>query len=66
MFSQVVDPSIQGTYAFDSLRAVAELAVSCVASDASQRPSIDDVIWNLQYAVQLQEGWANSQSGPLL
>ncbi|CAA6666224.1 unnamed protein product [Spirodela intermedia] len=64
-FRQLIDPAIEGTFAYDSLRTAAELALSCVAGDASQRPSIDDVIWNLQYAVQVQEGWATSQSGPL-
>ncbi|XP_078432208.1 putative LRR receptor-like serine/threonine-protein kinase At1g14390 [Wolffia australiana] len=64
--AHIVDPCIQGTFAHDSLRAAADLALSCAAPDASQRPSIDDVIWNLQYAVQLQEAWATaSRSGPI-
>ena len=58
----MADPAIHGTFAVDSLRTVAEIALNCTASDPSDRPSIDDVLWNLQYSMQVQDGWASSES----
>ncbi|KAK8455902.1 hypothetical protein SEVIR_4G240802v4 [Setaria viridis] len=58
----MADPAIQGTFAVDSLCTVAEIALNCTAGEPSDRPSIDDVIWNLQYSMQVQDGWASSES----
>ncbi|KAF5195521.1 Receptor-like protein kinase [Thalictrum thalictroides] len=56
----LVDPSIRGTYAYQSLRTTAEITINCLSKDPVQRPTIEDVIWNLQYSVQVQDGWSNS------
>ncbi|KAJ1259713.1 hypothetical protein BS78_10G176800 [Paspalum vaginatum] len=58
----IADPAINGTFAVDSLSTVAEIAVNCTAGEPSDRPSIDDVLWNLQYSMQVQDGWASSES----
>ncbi|XP_062229100.1 probable LRR receptor-like serine/threonine-protein kinase At1g14390 [Phragmites australis] len=58
----VADPTIRGTFAVDSLSTVVEIALNCTASNPSNRPSIDDVLWNLQYSMQVQDGWASSES----
>uniref|UniRef100_A0A0A9ETX9 Protein kinase domain-containing protein n=1 Tax=Arundo donax TaxID=35708 RepID=A0A0A9ETX9_ARUDO len=58
----MADRTICGTFAVDSLSTVVEIAVNCTASDPSNRPSIDDVLWNLQYSMQVQDGWASSES----
>ncbi|KAL5724978.1 hypothetical protein ACHQM5_008177 [Ranunculus cassubicifolius] len=57
---RVVDPSLHGSYAYESLRTVAEITLKCLSRDPVQRPTIEDVIWNLQYSVQVQDGWAIS------
>uniref|UniRef100_A0A1D1Y4H4 non-specific serine/threonine protein kinase n=2 Tax=Anthurium amnicola TaxID=1678845 RepID=A0A1D1Y4H4_9ARAE len=59
---ELVDLTIQGTFAYDSLRTAVELALSCVSNDRNQQPSIDDILWNLQYSVQVQDGWASCES----
>ncbi|KAK4780831.1 hypothetical protein SAY87_016937 [Trapa incisa] len=56
------DPSIRGTYAYQSLKTAVEVAVNCLEKDSSKRPSIEDVLWNLQYSIQVQEGWTSSES----
>ncbi|XP_058110784.1 probable LRR receptor-like serine/threonine-protein kinase At1g14390 isoform X2 [Magnolia sinica] len=56
------DPSIRGTFAYESLRTAVEIAINCLSNNPSQRPSIEDVLWNLQYSVQVQEGWASSEN----
>ncbi|WVZ79595.1 hypothetical protein U9M48_027159 [Paspalum notatum var. saurae] len=58
----IADPAINGTFAVDSLSTVAEIAINCTAGKPSDRPSIDDVLWNLQYSMQVQDGWASSES----
>lgn len=58
----IADPAINGTFAVDSLSTVAEIAINCTAGEPSDRPSIDDVLWNLQYSMQVQDGWASSES----
>ncbi|CAL5039167.1 unnamed protein product [Urochloa decumbens] len=58
----IADPAIQGTFAVESLCTVAEIALNCTAGAPSDRPSIDDVLWNLQYSMQVQDGWASSES----
>ncbi|KAK4773870.1 hypothetical protein SAY87_028889 [Trapa incisa] len=56
------DPSIRGTYAYQSLKTAVEVAVNCLEKDSIKRPSIEDVLWNLQYSIQVQEGWTSSES----
>jgi len=58
----MADPAIQGTFAVESLSTVTEIALNCTGSEPSDRPSIDDVLWNLQYSMQVQDGWASSES----
>ncbi|KAJ8464849.1 hypothetical protein OPV22_027401 [Ensete ventricosum] len=58
----IADPTIRGTFAVDSLRTAVEISLNCVSGDPNQRPSIDDVLWNLQYSAQIQDGWASSEN----
>ncbi|KAL5199289.1 hypothetical protein ABZP36_020492 [Zizania latifolia] len=62
MLKDMADPTIRGTFAVDSLSTVTEIALNCTAGDPSGRPSIEDVLWNLQYSMQVQDGWASSES----
>ncbi|XP_043706965.1 probable LRR receptor-like serine/threonine-protein kinase At1g14390 [Telopea speciosissima] len=54
------DPSMRGTFAYESLKTTVEITLNCLSKEPSQRPSIDDVLWNLQYSVQVQDGWNGS------
>ncbi|RZC79881.1 hypothetical protein C5167_042458 [Papaver somniferum] len=60
LLREVADPSLRGTYSFGSLKTTVEITVKCLSKDPSQRPSIEDVLWHLQYSVQVQEGWMTS------
>jgi hypothetical protein len=62
LLKDMADLTIRGTFAVDSLSKVTEIALNCTATDPSDRPSIDDVLWNLQYSMQVQDGWASSES----
>ncbi|XP_066337787.1 probable inactive leucine-rich repeat receptor-like protein kinase At3g03770 isoform X1 [Miscanthus floridulus] len=51
---QVVDPVIIGTSSQDSLSIVVSIMIKCLSIECSARPSIEEVLWNLQYAAQVQ------------
>ncbi|PWA49114.1 leucine-rich repeat protein kinase family protein [Artemisia annua] len=57
---EVTDSSIRGTFAYESIKTAAQIAINCLNDDVSARPSIEDVLWNMQYSVQVQEGWNSS------
>ncbi|KAJ6712001.1 hypothetical protein OIU79_008256 [Salix purpurea] len=60
----LVDPSTRGSFAYESLKTAAEITINCLEKDSRTRPSIEDVLWNLQYSIQIQGGWS-STSGNL-
>lgn len=39
-----------------------EIALRCLLDDPADRPSMEDVLWNLQFAAQVQDGWRDSHS----
>ncbi|KVH97751.1 Concanavalin A-like lectin/glucanase, subgroup [Cynara cardunculus var. scolymus] len=57
---EVADSSIRGTFAYESMKTAVQIAISCLNEDVNVRPSIEDVLWNMQYSVQVQEGWNSS------
>ena len=52
---QIVDPFLKGKIASDCLHKFGEIAVSCLQERGIERPSMGDVVWGLQFAMQLQE-----------
>ncbi|XP_010920748.1 probable receptor-like protein kinase At5g59700 [Elaeis guineensis] len=52
---QIVDPRIAGTIRPDSLRKFGETVEKCLADYGVERPTMGDVLWNLEYVLQLQE-----------
>ncbi|KAG2640154.1 hypothetical protein PVAP13_2KG072500 [Panicum virgatum] len=62
----LVDPSVGRACSDESARTVMEICLRCLAKEAAQRPSVEDVLWNLQFAAQVQDdcraGDSRSQS----
>ncbi|XP_058093933.1 probable inactive leucine-rich repeat receptor-like protein kinase At3g03770 [Magnolia sinica] len=51
---RVIDPIVLATSARESLSIVISITNKCISPESSTRPSIEDVLWNLQYAAQVQ------------
>ncbi|BAT74560.1 hypothetical protein VIGAN_01225500 [Vigna angularis var. angularis] len=60
VLKSVIDPSLRGTYAYESMKTAIHITINCLSKVSSQRPSIEDVLWNLQYSMQVQESWTSS------
>ncbi|XP_074563088.1 LOW QUALITY PROTEIN: putative receptor-like protein kinase At4g39110 [Curcuma longa] len=55
LIEKIVDSNIAGTINQDSLNKFADAAEKCLANYSVDRPSMGDVLWSLEYALQMQE-----------
>lgn len=51
---RIVDPIVLATSSNESLSIVISITNKCISTESSTRPSFEDVLWNLQYAAQVQ------------
>lgn len=51
---KIVDPIVLTTCSQESLSIVVSITRKCITPEQSCRPSFEDVLWNLQYAAQVQ------------
>ncbi|XP_076913205.1 putative inactive leucine-rich repeat receptor-like protein kinase At3g03770 [Bidens hawaiensis] len=51
---RIVDPIVLTTCSQESLSIVISITNKCISPEPANRPSFEDVLWNLQYAAQVQ------------
>ncbi|KAK2663233.1 hypothetical protein Ddye_001807 [Dipteronia dyeriana] len=61
---QIVDPVLQGQIAPQCLKKFCEVAMSCLDDAGIKRPSMSDVVWGLEFALQLQQEYDKLGGGP--
>jgi serine/threonine protein kinase len=52
---EMVDPSMKGEIGTRCLKKFVEIAMNCLLDNGIERPSMNDVVWGLEFALQLQE-----------
>uniref|UniRef100_F6HJU1 Protein kinase domain-containing protein n=2 Tax=Vitis vinifera TaxID=29760 RepID=F6HJU1_VITVI len=55
LLEQVIDPLLVGKVNLNSLRKFGETVEKCLKEDGTDRPTMGDVMWDLEYAFQLQQ-----------
>lgn len=58
----MVDPAVNKACLDESLKTMMEVCVRCLLKNPADRPSVEDVLWNLQFAAQVQDAWHSQSS----
>jgi serine/threonine protein kinase len=60
---QIIDPYLRGKIVPECFKTFTDIARKCLADRGSERPSMGDVLWNLELAMKQQEGAGQQEAG---
>ncbi|KAF7822392.1 receptor-like protein kinase FERONIA [Senna tora] len=55
LIHETIDPLVIESITPECLKAFGEMALKCLADNGDERPSMSDVVWGLEFALELQE-----------
>lgn len=58
----IIDPQLKGQYSSESLMRFGEITEKCLSDEGKSRPTMGEVLWHLEYVLQLQEAWLQPSS----
>ncbi|KAH6802544.1 Leucine-rich repeat protein kinase family protein [Perilla frutescens var. frutescens] len=61
----LVDPAVRKWCSSESVRTMMEICCRCLVEDPAERASIEDILWNLQFAAQVQDASQSSEGSPI-
>ncbi|KAF5791928.1 putative protein kinase RLK-Pelle-CrRLK1L-1 family [Helianthus annuus] len=53
--NKIMDPNVSSVIAPECLKKFGEVAVSCLKDERNERPAMEEVVWGLEFALELQE-----------
>ncbi|KAM6572972.1 hypothetical protein CsatA_017052 [Cannabis sativa] len=54
---EIMDPYLTGKIAPECLKKYGQLIMQCMLDNGTERPSMKDIVWSLEFALQLQNYW---------
>ncbi|XP_062103262.1 receptor-like protein kinase FERONIA [Humulus lupulus] len=60
--NEIIDPYLTGKIAPECLKKYGELTVQCMLDNGTERPSMKDIVWGLEFAMQLQNNAEGNDS----
>lgn len=62
----IIDPQLKRNYSPESLKKFGEIAEKCLADEGRNRPTMGEVLWHLEYVLQLHQAWLCTNNGESL
>ncbi|XAR59359.1 Non-specific serine/threonine protein kinase [Bertholletia excelsa] len=53
----IIDPHLKKKYSPESLKKFGEIAEKCLADEGKSRSTMGEVLWHLEYVLQIHEAW---------
>ncbi|KAL4606502.1 hypothetical protein ACB092_09G107300 [Castanea dentata] len=63
ILDQIIDPYLKGKIALESFKQFTGIAIKCMADQGIDRPYMDEVLWNLEFSLQLRRSAEESNKG---
>ncbi|XP_022716482.1 probable receptor-like protein kinase At1g30570 [Durio zibethinus] len=58
----IIDPHLRGKYSPGSMEKFGEIAEKCLADEGKNRPTMGEVLWHLEYVLQLHQAWMRANT----